>query len=58
MTVYKHGFHGDCSATVAVGTDVDTLGKNLLEIAKKALFVGINEVKPGNLFRSIGEKIE
>ena len=48
---YK-GYHGDSAWSYAVGK-IDDEKKHLMEYTEKALYVGLNEVKPGN---RIGER--
>ena len=60
VTVYLDGYHGDCSETVLVledGEDGDKYeaAKRLLEVARQALYVGIDVCGPGKPFASIGE---
>jgi methionyl aminopeptidase len=57
LGVIKDGECGDAALTVAVG-QVDASKKQLLKIAKKALFAGIEQIKPGNKFRDIARAIE
>lgn len=53
---YK-GYHGDSGWTYTVG-EVDKKTKELLKNTKKALFVGLEQVKPGNRVGDIGYAIE
>lgn len=53
---YK-GYHGDSAWTYEVGS-IDKDKKYLMEHTKKALFVGLKEVKPGNRVGDIGYAIE
>ena len=53
---YK-GYHGDSAWSYAVGK-VDDKIKYLMEHTEKALFVGLNEVKPGAHIGDIGAAIE
>jgi len=57
ITVFKDGFHGDCSKTFLVG-DVDEQGVELVNVAEQALYKGIEQCSPGNTFAGIGEVIE
>lgn len=52
---YK-GYHGDSAWTYKVGT-VSSEVEYLLEHTEKSLFVGLNEVKPGNRIGDIGYAI-
>lgn len=49
---YK-GYHGDSAWTYAVGEITDE-AKYLMEHTKKSLYIGLNEVKPGNRIGDIG----
>lgn len=53
---YK-GYHGDSGWTYTVG-EVDDKTKKLLEDTEKSLFVGLEQVKPGNRVGDIGYAIE
>lgn len=53
---YK-GLYTDTATTVAVG-EVSKEALKLMEATKKALFVGIDQVKPGNHIGDIGKAIE
>jgi methionyl aminopeptidase len=53
---YK-GYHGDSGWTYTVG-EVDEKTKELLKNTEKALFVGLEQVKPGNRVGDIGYAIE
>ena len=53
---YK-GYHGDSAWTYTVG-EVDEKTKQLLEDIEKSLFVGLEQVKPGNRIGDIGYAIE
>lgn len=53
---YK-GFHGDSAWTYPVG-EISDEKKYLLEHTEKALFVGLEQVKPGNRIGDIGAAIE
>lgn len=53
---YK-GYHGDSGWTYIVG-EVDDKTKQLLKDTEKALFVGLEQVKPGNRIGDIGYAIE
>ena len=57
ITVYKNGVHGDHNQTFFVG-DVDDESKKLVRVTKEAMWLGINEVKPGANTRAIGKVIE
>lgn len=53
---YK-GYHGDSAWTYTVG-EVDEKTKQLLEDTEKSLFIGLEQVKPGNRIGDIGYAIE
>jgi methionyl aminopeptidase len=54
--IYK-GFHGDTSATFYVGTPSED-AKRVTEVARRALALGIAEVKPGARLGDIGAAIQ
>ena len=53
---YK-GYHGDSAWTYAVGNDSDE-AKRLMEISEKSLYIGLEQVKPGNRISDIGHAIQ
>lgn len=53
---YK-GYHGDSAWSYAVG-DIDDDKKRLMEHTEKALYKGINQVKPGNRIGDISYAVE
>ncbi len=53
---YK-GYHGDSAWTYPVGEISDDL-KQLLKDTEKALFIGLDQIKPGNRIGDIGAAIE
>ena len=53
---YK-GYHGDSAWTYPIG-EVDNKTKKLLELTEQALYIGLNEVKPGAKIGDIGYAIE
>lgn len=53
---YK-GFHGDSAWTYPVG-EISDEKKYLLEYTEKSLFIGLEQVKPGNRIGDIGAAIE
>ncbi|MCX8515065.1 MAG: type I methionyl aminopeptidase [Burkholderiales bacterium] len=57
ITVYKNGYHGDTSRMFLVG-DVSLPAKRLCQITYESMWVGIEQVKPGNYFGDIGHAIE
>ena len=56
VACYK-GYHGDSAWTYAVG-EIDDDSKYLLEHTKKALYVGLKEIKPGARIGDIGSAIQ
>jgi methionyl aminopeptidase len=60
VTSFKHGFHGDSSRMYYVGGEVacSEKARELVEVAKKALYVGIDVVKPGKRIGDIGAAIQ
>ncbi len=56
VACYK-GYHGDSAWTYAVG-EVDKDSKYLMEHTKKALYVGLDVIKPGARIGDIGAAIE
>ncbi|MDR1391123.1 MAG: type I methionyl aminopeptidase [Holosporales bacterium] len=57
VTVILDGWHGDTSRTFLVG-NCSKLAQNLIEIAKRSLFIGIDAVKPYGHFGDIGKAIQ
>jgi methionyl aminopeptidase len=57
VTHIYNGFHGDTSATFYVGTPSED-AKRVTEVARKALALGIAEVKPGARLGDIGAAIQ
>ncbi|KAF9108118.1 Methionine aminopeptidase 1 [Mortierella sp. AM989] len=57
VTVYKDGFHADLNETVPVG-NVDADGQRLIKNARECLEKAIAMVKPGALYRDLGNVIE
>ena len=57
ITVIKEGYHGDTSKMFCVG-DVSPFAKRLITITQEALFLGIEQVKPGATFGDIGYAIQ
>lgn len=51
------GYHADSAFTYGVG-NISSEAKQLLEITEKALYIGIEEAKPGNYVSNIGHAIE
>lgn len=57
VTVFRNGFHGDCSATYAVG-EVSPKAHRLMKAAKEGLEAGIGACAPGQLLSNIGRAIQ
>ncbi len=57
ITVIKDGFHGDTSKMFIVGKP-NPATKRLCEVAQKAMYIGINMVKPGVKLGDIGHAIQ
>ena len=53
---YK-GYHGDSAWTYAVG-EVSDEAKRLMEVSEKSLYIGLEQVKPGNRISDIGHAIQ
>lgn len=58
ITVYKNGFHGDTSRTFLVGDKVAPHAKRLVQTTYECMWLGIEQVKPGNYFGDIGHAIQ
>jgi methionyl aminopeptidase len=60
VTSYKSGFHGDSSRMYFVGgqSACSDAACELVEVARKALFAGIEAVRPGNRIGDIGAAIQ
>jgi methionyl aminopeptidase len=56
VSVYYNGYHGDLNETFLVGA-VDENSKRLVKCAYESLAAAIAIVKPGTLYRDIGEAI-
>lgn len=57
VTVILNGFHGDTSRTFLVG-ECKPDAKKLVDVAEKAMYAGIERIKPGNCISEIGLAIE
>ena len=57
ITVIKDGYHGDTSKMFAVGK-IPPYAQRLCDVAHKALYLGINQVKPGAKLGDIGHVIQ
>jgi methionyl aminopeptidase len=60
VTSYKNGFHGDSSRMYFVGgaEACSAEAKHLVETARKALYIGIDVVRPGSRIGDIGAAIQ
>jgi len=56
ISVYKDGYHADLNETFFVG-NIDDNSIRLVKCAYEALAAAINIVKPGTLYRDVGEAI-
>ena len=52
-----HGYHGDSAWTYAVGT-IDEKAKQLMDVCEQSLYVGLEQVKPGNRVSDISYAIQ
>ncbi len=57
ITVIKDGFHGDTSQMFFIGTP-SVLAKRLVRVAQEALWLGIEQVRPGAHLGDIGHAIQ
>ena len=57
ITVIKEGFHGDTSRMFNVGKP-KLLAERLINICKESMWIGIEQVKPGNTLGDIGASIQ
>ncbi len=57
VTVYLHGFHGDISKTFYVGKP-SIKARKVTEVARRALEIGIEQVRPGATLGDIGHAIQ
>jgi len=53
VTPIVEGFHGDTSRTFLVG-NVPEATKKLVEVTKEAMYVGIEQLRPGNCISNVG----
>ncbi len=60
VTSYKRGFHGDSSRMYFVGGEESCSpeARELVAVAHKALYIGIDAVRPGNRIGDIGAAIQ
>lgn len=57
VTVIKDGFHGDTSKMFVIGKP-SILADRLIKITQECLYLGMQEIKPGNHFGDIGAAIQ
>lgn len=57
ITIIKDGYHGDTSKMFCID-EVTPFAKKLIDVTHEALFLGIEQVKPGNTFGDIGYAIQ
>ena len=57
ITVIKDGYHGDSSKMFAVGA-ISQFADRLIKVTREALFLGIDQVKPGATLGDIGHAIQ
>lgn len=57
ITVIKDGYHGDTSKMFCVG-EVSQHAKRLVRITQEAMFLGIQQVKPGATLGDVGHAIQ
>lgn len=57
VTVIKDGYHGDTSMMFYVGKP-SILAQRLCKVAQECLYIGIDQVKPGNRLGDIGAAIQ
>jgi len=57
VTTIMNGWHGDTSKTFAVG-EVKVRARKVIEVARKALEIGIAQVRPGARLGDIGHAIQ
>jgi methionyl aminopeptidase len=57
ITVIKDDYHGDTSKMFCVG-EVSQHAKRLVKITREAMYLGINQVKPGATLGDIGHAIQ
>lgn len=58
ITVIKDGYHGDTSMMFCVGDKVPAYAKRLCDVARECLWLGIEQVKPGNTLFDVACAIE
>ena len=56
--IEKNGFFGDAAITIEVGSSVSKKAKNLIEVAKEALRLGIEKAVEGNRLSDVSRAIQ
>jgi len=56
ITVFKDGFHGDCSDTFPVGV-IDDAALKLIQVTRQCLDIGISGCKSGVVYGALGRSI-
>jgi methionyl aminopeptidase len=57
ITVKKDGYHGDTSQMFFIG-ETSVLARRLVKVTQECLYLGIQQVKPGNFLGDIGAVIQ
>lgn len=57
ITVIKDGYHGDSSKMFAIG-EISPFAERLIKVSREALFLGIEQVRPGATLGDIGHAIQ
>jgi len=57
LGVYQDGFYGDAAVTLPVGR-ISQLSQRLIDVTKAALFIGIEQARPGNRVSDISYAIQ
>ncbi|RLB96700.1 MAG: type I methionyl aminopeptidase [Deltaproteobacteria bacterium] len=55
--IYHDGYYGDAAITVGVGK-ISKLAQRLMQVTREALFLGIEQAKPGNRLSDISHAIQ
>lgn len=58
VTVIKEGYHGDTSMMFCVGDKTPPHARRLCDVARECLWLGIEQVKPGNTLYDVALAIE
>jgi methionyl aminopeptidase len=58
VTPIVDGYHGDSSRTFIVGGKTDPIVEKLVSDTEKAMYIGIEQVKPGNRINDISDAID